>query len=406
MTWSVEGTFRRLRDSLMTYDPDRSTEVAAEGEKVTLPAAADHGASLALKVIATLMIFYTLYFAASLVLPVVVALLLSMLITPAVSLLERMKMPRAAAAIVTVLTTVALLAFGASLLSAPAQYWIERIPYAIARIQTKTAPIMRPLQRLSEVKDQLQGVAPLGEPAEHQPQAVVLVRSASPEIIISTPHILAPVLSVFILTFSFLTAGDVFLRKLVTIIPTFKEKKRTVEIIRAIENDIIYYLTCFATINIILGAAMGAVTWLLGIPDPMLWAVLVAVLNFIPYIGGVASMCVLGLVGFATFDTIIMAIAAPGIMMTLSVVSSTVITPLVLGRRLRLNPVAIFLAIMLWGWMWGPVGVLLAVPLLASFKIICERIEPLATIAEFLTEYTRPDEEGVADLNPVGTQAP
>jgi predicted PurR-regulated permease PerM len=154
-----------------------------------------------------------------------------------------------------------------------------------------------------------------------------------------------------------------------------------------IENDISYYLVAFAAVNIGLGLAMGIVTAVLGIPNPLLWGTLVAILNFIPFIGAIASMCVLALAGYMSFDTPTLALAAPVSMFILSSISSEIVTPLVLGRGLRLNPVAIFIGIMLLGWLWGIIGVLLAVPLLASFNIICERVEHLAPIAEFLTQY-------------------
>ncbi len=130
---------------------------------------------------------------------------------------------------------------------------------------------------------------------------------------------------------------------------------------------------------------MAAATALLGIPNPLLWGVVVGLLNFVPYVGALSSMAILTMVGIQTFDSLSQALAAPAILLVLVIISAEVITPFVLGRGLQLNPVAIFIAILLWGWLWGLTGVLLAVPLLASFKIICERVEPLHPIAEFLT---------------------
>jgi predicted PurR-regulated permease PerM len=137
--------------------------------------------------------------------------------------------------------------------------------------------------------------------------------------------------------------------------------------------------------NVSLGVAMAAVTAVLGISNPLLWLVIVGLLNFVPYVGAITSMAILAMVGVQTFDSLPLALAAPAILLVRVVISAEVITPFVLGRRLQLNPVAIFIAILLWGWLWGIVGVLLAVPLLASFKIICERVEPLHPVAEFLT---------------------
>ena len=130
---------------------------------------------------------------------------------------------------------------------------------------------------------------------------------------------------------------------------------------------------------------MMVVTAVLGMPNPLLWGVVVAILNFVPYVGALSSVAILAMVGVQTFDSLAMAAIAPVILLVFVAVTAEVITPMVLGRGLLLNPVAIFIAIMLWGWLWGIVGVLLAVPLLASFKIICERVEPLHGVAEFLT---------------------
>jgi predicted PurR-regulated permease PerM len=111
----------------------------------------------------------------------------------------------------------------------------------------------------------------------------------------------------------------------------------------------------------------------------------VGLLNFVPYVGALSSIAILTMVGIQSFDSLPQSLAAPAILLVLVIISAEVITPFVLGRGLQLNPVAIFIAILLWGWLWGLTGVLLAVPLLASFKIICERVEPLHPIAEFLT---------------------
>lgn len=358
--------------------------VEGAGEDPILAAPAMREGPFALKVIAVLLVFYTLYFAAPLLVPIAFAILLSMLLAPVVVQLERLSLPRPAGAIVAVLLVMGALGLGATLLTAPAQSWLEKAPDGFRRIEQALASIKRPLETLTKATEQLQDATD-GEAG--QPQKVVLVRPALAEFILGTPHILAPLLSTFLLTFFLLAAGDIFLRKLVAVVPTFREKKRTVEIIRAIEDDISYYLLTFSAVNVGIGISVGIATALLGIPNPLLWAVLVAVLNFVPYIGSLVSMGILAMVGFMTFDSHWQALAAPAIMLAISTVSAEIVTPLVLGRGLRLNPVAIFIAVMFWGWLWGIVGVLLAVPLLASLKIVCERVEPLIPIAEFLTVY-------------------
>lgn len=189
-----------------------------------------------------------------------------------------------------------------------------------------------------------------------------------------------------------LVRGDTFLRKLVSVIPTFKDKRRTVELIRSVESDISFYLVMMLLINIGLGVGVAIITAFLGIPDPLLWGVLTVILSFAPYVGEMAIAVTLFFISMTTFDTLGKAIVVPAAYAILwSTVHLTV--PVIVRRRLSLNPVAVFIAIIFLGWIWGIPGALLAVPLLASFKVICERIEHLNPIAAFLTHKAAPGEK-------------
>ena len=252
------------------------------------------------------------------------------------------------------------------------------------KVEQRLFRIRKPLEKIKKATNQLKEAAEAAGAAG--PQEVRVVQPALTDLVLSgTPQAVATLISVTILVYFLLASGDVFLRKLVTVIPNFHDKKRAVEITRQIEADISFYLLNFTFVSVGLGVAMAAVTALLGIPNPLLWGALVAVLNFVPYVGALTSVAILTIVGVQTFDSLPYALAAPAILLILVVICAEVITPFILGRGLLLNPVAIFIAILLWGWLWGLVGVLLAVPLLASFKIVCERVEPLHPIAEFLT---------------------
>ena len=340
------------------------------------------GWSVALTVIAILAVFFTLHAASSLFVPIAAAVLLSMLLAPPVQFLERLHVPRLAASAIVVAATVALIGAGLAALAGPAQSWIEKGPESLQKMEHKLFALNKPHK---DATDPPQG-APDARPRGDGPQEVRVVQPALRDIVLSaTPQAAASIISVTILVYFLLASGDVFLRKLVTVIPTLGDKKRAVEITRQIETDISFYLLSFTLVNVGLGVAMAVVTAVLGMPNPLLWGALVAVLNFVPYVGALASMAILAIVGVQTFDSLPLALAAPAILLILVGIAGEVITPFVLGRRLQLNPVAIFIAILLWGWLWGIVGVLLAVPLLASFKIICERVEPLHPIAEFLT---------------------
>jgi predicted PurR-regulated permease PerM len=348
------------------------------------PSWSPSGRSAATTVIAVLLVFYALFFAASLLVPMAAAVLLSMLLAPAVQLLERLHVPRLLASAIVVLSVVGLLGAGMVGLAGPAKTWIEKAAQSLQKLEQGFRATTKPIEDIKKATGQLQEATQVAAGP-----AVQEVRVAGPALgdllLSATPHFVASIVSTTILVYFLLVAGDVFLRKLVNVIPTFRDKKRAVDITRQIETDISFYLLNFTLVNVGLGVAMAIVTALLGMPNPLLWGVLVAVLNFVPYVGAITSTAMLAMVGLQTFDNVPQALAAPAILVGLVAISAEVVTPYVLGRGLLLNPVAIFVAIMLWGWLWGIVGVLLAVPLLASFKIVCERVEPLHPIAEFLT---------------------
>ena len=340
--------------------------------------------SIALSILAVLAIFYTLYFAASLLVPIAAAVLLSMLLAPPVQFLEGLRIPRLLASAVVVLAAIGTVGAGVAVLTGPAAEWLERAPQSLHKIEERFLSFRKPIEDIQKAADHLNNSSVVK--AGSEPQEVRVVRPALTDLVLSgTLQVAASTISTAILIYFLLASGDVFLRKLVTVIPTLKDKKRAVEITRQIETDISFYLFSFTMVNVALGVAMAAVTAILGISNPLLWGVIVGLLNFVPYVGAITSMAILAMVGVQTFDSLPLALAAPAILLVLVVISAEVITPFVLGRGLQLNPVAIFIAILLWGWLWGIVGVLLAVPLLASFKIICERVEPLHPVAEFLT---------------------
>jgi predicted PurR-regulated permease PerM len=171
----------------------------------------------------------------------------------------------------------------------------------------------------------------------------------------------------------------------VLVTSSFKDKKRAVEIVRNIEADISFYLVMVAAINVTIGLIVTATTGVLGIPDPFLWGTLAAVLSFAPYVGEFVIVILLCLAGILTFDNLAQAFVAPAIYFVLMTICWQGVVPFVVGRRMTLSPVAVFVMIIVLGWMWGVIGALVAVPVLASLKIICERIGPLRPIAEFLS---------------------
>ncbi len=331
-----------------------------------------------------LLVFYTIYFAAPVLIPITVSFLLSMLFSPFVDRLEGLRIPRALGSAFIMLAFFGLLVTTLVTLAGPAQEWVSKLPASFKAVEEKLRIIKKPLQDFQKATEQIESAADISQ--SPQRQKVEIQRPGLIEDIFSgTQRVVASIGVILILTFSLLASGDLILRKLVTVIPSLEDKRRAVEIMRSIQKDISYYLSAVTMINLGLGLSVGLLAYAMGIANAALWGAVVAVLAFAPYVGSVTIMIILTLVGLIEYDTFAEALVLPAIFLVLSTLVQSVVVPFVLGRRLLLSPVAIFIAIILWGWMWGIVGALLAVPLLASFKLICERFQTLRPIAEFLT---------------------
>ncbi len=150
------------------------------------------------------------------------------------------------------------------------------------------------------------------------------------------------------------------------------------------EKHVSVYLSTVALINASVGAALAIGLYFAGMPNPVLWGVMAGLLIFVPYVGPLIGIAIVAAVSFLTFETIGRAIIPPAIYMVIEFMQGNVITPMILGMRFELNPVAIFIWLIFWGWMWGVVGALLAVPMLTIFKIFCDHTESLTSIGEFL----------------------
>jgi predicted PurR-regulated permease PerM len=332
--------------------------------------------------ILVLLVVYTFYISAPVLIPLTLGVLITILLAPFVSQLDAFQIPRPLSAAI-VMAVVALLAgAGVYALSGPARDWLQRLPQSGAKIDTMLSSIKRPFAQIQQATEELASTT-AGKPST-PPRVQVATPSLTERLVGGGAQVLATISVVFVLVYFLLSAGDTFLRKLVSVVPTFRDKKRTVEIIRSIERDISFYLIMMLIINVGLGLGVAVITGVLGIPDPLLWGAVTVVLSFAPYVGELAVAVTLFIASMITFDTLGSALIAPAAyLLLMSTVHLAV--PFIVRRRLLLNPVAIFIGIMFLGWIWGILGALLAVPLLASFKTVCERVAYLSPIAAFLT---------------------
>jgi len=188
-----------------------------------------------------------------------------------------------------------------------------------------------------------------------------------------------------VLLFFLLASGDVFKFKLVTAMPRLSEKKRALSIWRDVEQDVSVYLRTITIINASLGVVIGLGLYAIGLPNALLWGVMAALLNFIPYIGALVGLSVVSVVAIITFDPLSHAMIAPLVYAASNLTESQFVTPSILGKRLSLNPVVVFVSVIFWGWLWGMPGAMMAVPMLIIVSAVCTNFPALHIFAGFLT---------------------
>jgi predicted PurR-regulated permease PerM len=343
------------------------------------------GLRVALNGLFLIALFYTIYFAAQVLIPITIAVLLSVLLAPAVERLEHLGLPRGFASALIVIAAVALTVVAVMQLAGPAQDWVARAPAGVARVEERLKLIKKPIQELQKATEQIENAAEF-EQRPSRRQIVELRRpSFAGELLSNTQRAFTSVGIVIILLYFLLATGDLFLRKLIAIMPTDENKTRVVDIAHSVKKDISFYLLTLTLTNIGYGLLVGGVAWYLGVESPMLWGALTLILSFAPYVGPVVIAIILAMATLISVDSVTSALILTGTYLAVLITVQNVISPQIWGKRLALNPVAIFVSIIFWGWMWGMAGALLAVPLLASFKIVADRVSLLRPAAEFLS---------------------
>jgi predicted PurR-regulated permease PerM len=327
--------------------------------------------------------FYTLYFARDFIIPILLAWILSSLLAPIVRLFKRVRIPEPLSALFIILALLGILSYGVYSLSDPVAAWIHRAPQVLSDVRAKLQNFIRPVAQVQQTTKEIDKMTSLGK--DEEAPAVELKKPGMGEVILRrAKDLLLGGGVMLILLYFLLASGDLFLLKLVKILPTMENKKMAVEIYRQIEKDVSTYLTVVTLIYIGFGCVIGSAMYVLGMPNPWLWGVMAAVLAYIPYLGALVGLSTVTIVAILTFDDIFRILSVPMVYFTADTIQANLIFPMALGRRLALNPVVIFVWLIFCGWIWGITGALLAVPLLAIIKIISDQVEQLAPIGEFL----------------------
>ena len=348
---------------------------------------------LSLSVLATLAVVYSLYFGRAFFIPIFFAMELNFLLSPAVRWTRRvLHIPAALMSAIMILSLAGALGYGVYSLTAPAQRWIASAPATLGKAGQKLHKILQPVEQVSRTADQVGSVTSVTGGSGKKPQEVVVAGpSMGSRFFGTTQSIVGALLEVLVLAFFLLAAGDLFLQKTIKVTTRRSSQRIAVEIAREIESSISRYLVTSAVLNLMEGAVFTGIMFLLDMPNPFLWGALVAALEFIPYVGALTLIAILTVASLTVFPTVGHALLVPGSFVALNMIQGNVIGPTVMGHRLALNPVAIFIGVAFWWEIWGIAGAFLAVPMLASLKIVCDHVEALNPIGEFLGQ--RDEEE-------------
>ena len=361
--------------------PEENT-VATEADEAEMPLPSDPR-TFFLGGIFALGVFAALYVASAIVLPVVLALVLNLLLQPAVHLLERMHLPRTVGALLAIILMIGVLVGLVAALSVPATIWANRLPEGIPRLEAHLVVLEGPIQALQKVIQQAEHVADV----PGQSSSVIPVQrdlGIAGVLFAGTRAVIDGLFTTVLVLYFLLVSGGIFLRRMVEILPTFSNKRQAVDISQQIQGDISAYLVTITAMNAAVGVATAVAMYLCGVGDPLLWGTTAFLLNFIPILGPLFGTVIFVLAGMLSFDSLWWALLPAAIYFGFHLVEGETLTPMLLARRFTLNPVLVILSLVFWFWMWGVPGAILAVPLLAILKIVCDRLRPLKALGHFL----------------------
>jgi predicted PurR-regulated permease PerM len=364
--------------------------------------------SIALTAIAVAVVIWLLQFAQSFMIPVVIGVLISYALAPLVSALHGIRIPRAIGAAVAVLMLVGALGLSVYTLSDEAMSVVNSVPEAAQRIRDRIRSHQRAsrggaLAKVQEAATEIdraaqEATATPGSPGAASPsrggvQKVEVVQPAfrATDYIwwgsVSVMNFGAQFVLVLFLVYFFLVTGDLYKRKIVKIAgPTLADKKITVQILDDINLQIASFMRVQVFTSLLVAVATGAALWWLGLEHFILWGLLAGIFNSIPYLGPVIVTGGLGVVAFMQFDDVWRTVTVCAVAFAITSLEGFLLTPTLMGRAAQMNPVAIFVGLMFWSWMWGVWGTILAVPMLMMLKAVCDHIEDLQPLGELLGE--------------------
>ncbi|MDR5651924.1 AI-2E family transporter [Ruixingdingia sedimenti] len=342
-------------------------------------------------VILLILLFTVIYFARDLLLPVVIGLMMALTLSPITRWLGRHGVPPPAAATLIMVLALAALAGGMAAVGTQVGDWADNLPEISAQVRRKLSALFESLARVRDLSDQMGEVAQGtdGMPADRVvvQQPGLLSDAVSGIASIGTSVIAGCILALFLLG-----AGRTVHEKLIGTFQRLGDKKRALRIAYEIEYHISRYLLTITVINAGLGLLVGIWLWLLGVPYYAAWGIMAFVLNFLPFLGGIIGQILVGTYALVALPGMAPAALAVAGYFCLNAIEGQVVTPWLLGRSLRINTVSVFLAVILWAWLWDVPGALMAVPVLVSVKVACDHIPSLGWLGNLLGPASDPPE--------------
>ena len=324
------------------------------------------------------------YFGKDLLLPLALGLLITLTLAPAVRGLSKYRVPAPVSAVLLVLTVGGFITSLGYMLATPLTELFDSIPNIGRTLEEKLSPYQNSVEAISEAGKQVTEMT-TGTGSD-KPARVVLEQ---PGLITSAASTVAngltTIMLAFVLSLFMLASGTLFQEKLMVVMPRLQDKKRALSVAYSVESSVSRYLMTVSLINMALGAVITLALSLIGTPNAILWGAVAALLNFLPFAGALIGAGLLAIVSLGTYDTLSAALMPPAIYLACTTLEGNFITPAIVGRRLQLNIVAVFTAVVVWGWLWGIGGALMAVPILLVVKVLCDHIDSWKAFGEFLS---------------------
>jgi predicted PurR-regulated permease PerM len=346
-------------------------------------------APVAVSIVGTfaILLLGALFYARSFVLPIVLALLVTLTFAPLVRWLARRGIPAPATAVLLVVLLGAVMGLALAFLIDPVSRILAQAPDVIRQAREQVVEIGRQFAFLSEGSGGAEAAAGNGAADPDNGEQIMAFQPGA--IVAWVAGTLAGIGTTFgatlILSFFLLASGDVLRQKALQMFDSLSDKKRSLAVLNDIESEVSRYLLTISGINTVFGACVGMAMYALGMPDPVLWGLAAALLNFVPYLGGLVGITLMTAVSITTFDTLPATLAPPIAYLALQFVESSLITPMILGRRLELHIVAILIFLAFTTWMWGIVGTVIGVPLLVVVKVVSDNSPGLVHLSSLLS---------------------